>query len=170
MVDIRNTMKDIFIKSMEAISTTATNLANNTKTKVNEMNMVTRRQEILSSFGAKAYELWKDGAQFPEELQALLNELAGVDAQLEELRAARMASAQQAQAEEAPAEENVEEADAEETVEEAVEDIAEEAVEAVDEVVDAVAEVVEEAAETIDEAIEDEEKKDGAEANYTVGE
>ena len=86
MADIKKGLKDFWIKGMEALGNTASNLASNTKYKVNEMNMVNRRREILNGFGAKAYELWQKGVEFPAELETELQELSQLDIQLNELR------------------------------------------------------------------------------------
>ena len=139
MADIRGVMKNAMLKTMEAINRTANSIATSTKTKVDEMNMVNRRQEILASFGTKAYELWQKGEQFPEELEALLKELADVDTELESLRKERLAKAAK------PVTEPVKEAEA------AVEKAAEETVEAVGETIDDAIESVEELIEEIHE-------------------
>lgn len=86
MADIKKGLKDFWIKGMEALGNTASNLASNTKYKVNEMNLVNRRREILNGFGAKAYELWQKGVAFPAELETELQELNKLDIQLNELR------------------------------------------------------------------------------------
>ena len=93
MAEYPKGFKGIWMKSMEAIGDTATKIASNTKYKVNEMNMINRRREILSDFGEKAYALWQKGEQFPAELDALLEELSGLDASLEEIRAEKAAKA-----------------------------------------------------------------------------
>ena len=90
MADIRNTMKSALIKGMEAIGSAATTIATSTRSKVNEMNLVNRRQEILSDFGARAYAEWQKGEKFPAELEALLVELNQVDEELNVLRAERL--------------------------------------------------------------------------------
>ena len=51
--DLNNKMKKAWLKSMEAIGNTASNIADNTRYKVNEMNLVNRRREILG--------LWRTG-------------------------------------------------------------------------------------------------------------
>ena len=79
MAEIRKSLKGIWLKSMEAISNTASNIASNTKYKVDEMNIVNRRREILSDFGAQSYELWQKGEKFPEQLDAQLKELSELD-------------------------------------------------------------------------------------------
>ncbi len=94
MADLGQSLKNIWMKGMEAIGNTASNIANNTRFKVDEMNMLNRRREILSDFGAKAYALWQKGEKdiFPEELQEQLRELSALDEKLNDLRAERYAS------------------------------------------------------------------------------
>ena len=91
MADIGNNLKSIWMKGMAAIGNTASSIANNTKFKVDEMSMVTRRAEILKDFGAKAYALWQKGEHFPEELEEQLRELSGLDEKLNDMRAERIA-------------------------------------------------------------------------------
>ena len=91
MAEIKKSLKSIWLKSMEAISNTASNIASNTKYKVDEMNIVNRRREILSDFGAQAYELWQKGEHFPECLEALLRELNELDEALNAIRTEKQA-------------------------------------------------------------------------------
>lgn len=91
MADLSDKMKKAWLKSMEAIGNTASNIANNTRYKVNEMTLLNRRREILSDFGARAYDLWQKGEVFPEELAKQLEELSQVDTQLNALRMERLA-------------------------------------------------------------------------------
>lgn len=118
MADIGKSLKTAWLKGMEAIGNTASNIASNTKYKVNEMNVINRRREILSDFGARAYELWQKGVTFPEELENDLKELSHLDEQLNALRTERLAGVKTAaeqtedahaadtKADEAPAEES----------------------------------------------------------------
>lgn len=91
MAEIKKSLKGIWLKSMEAISNTASNIASNTKYKVDEMNIVNRRREILSDFGAQAYELWQKGEKFPETLDMLLKELSELDEALNAIRIEKLA-------------------------------------------------------------------------------
>ena len=141
MAEFGNNLKNIWMKGMEAIGNTASSIASNTRFKVDEMNMVNRRAEILKDFGAKAYELWQKGAHFPEELEEQLQELGKLDEKLNDLRAERFAGVQVKEKEEAPAKE-------------AAEETAETAAEAVSDIEDA-AETVTEAAEEIAETFDD---------------
>ncbi len=91
MADIGTNLKNIWMKGMEAIGNTASSIASNTRFKVDEMNLVNRRSEILKDFGLKAYTLWQKGAHFPEELEDQLRELGKLDEQLNDLRTERFA-------------------------------------------------------------------------------
>jgi len=156
MAEFGNNLKNIWMKGMEAIGNTASSIASNTRFKVDEMNMVNRRAEILKDFGAKAYELWQKGAHFPEELEEQLQELGKLDEKLNDLRAERFAGVQVKEKEEASAKEAAEETA--ETAGEAVSDIedaAEDAAEAMEDAAEAVTEEIEEAAETVTEAAEE---------------
>ena len=91
MADIRSAVKNLWMKGMEAVGNTASNIASNTRFKVDEMNLLNRRKEILSDFGEKAYALWQKGESFPEELKILLAELEELDEKLNDMRAERFA-------------------------------------------------------------------------------
>ena len=91
MADFRSSIKGIWMKGMEAVGNAASSIASSTKSKVDEMNLVNRRTEILKDFGNRAYALWLKGEQFPEELASQLQELAKLDDQLNDLRAERLA-------------------------------------------------------------------------------
>ena len=146
MADLGKSLKNAWMKGMEAIGNTASNIASSTRSKVDEMNVVNRRRDILADFGAQAYELWQKGEQFPEALQALLEELSSLDEQLNAIRTERLAGVETKETvatDEAPETEEAEEASAE-----AVETVAEEAENLSDEeIVQEVAAALEEAAE-----------------------
>lgn len=101
MADFSDKMKKAWLKGMEAIGNTAGNIASNTRYKVNEMTLLNRRREILSDFGARAYDLWQKGEVFPEELARQLEELSQVDIQLNALRMERLAGVKAAEEQEA---------------------------------------------------------------------
>ena len=69
MGEINRNLKNAWMRGIEAIGKTASNIASNTRYKVDEMNLLNRRKEILNDFGAKAYALWEQGASFPDELE-----------------------------------------------------------------------------------------------------
>ena len=91
MADLGSSLKGLWIKSMESIGNTASSIASSTRTKVDEMNLVNRRTEILKDFGNAAYALWQKGEHFPAELESQLEELGKLDEQLNDLRAERLA-------------------------------------------------------------------------------
>ena len=95
MIDIGKNFKNIWMKGMEAVGRRASDIASNTKYKVDEMNMVSRRAEIMKDFGMRAYALWQKGEHFPEELDAQLKELSELDEKLNDMRAERYASIKQ---------------------------------------------------------------------------
>ncbi len=95
MADLGSGLKSIIMKGMESIGNAAASIANNTKTKVSEMSMVNRRNEILADFGNRAYGLWLKGEKFPEELDELLKELKTLDEKLNDLRTEKYANIKQ---------------------------------------------------------------------------
>lgn len=113
-------VKTAFLKGLEALGKTASNLSDAAQHKLSEMNLENRRREVLASIPKCVMQLWQDGVELPEPLSDLLNELADVEQQLAAMRPQPKA----APAEEASAEEEVEE----ETEVEALEEPAEEAV------------------------------------------
>ncbi len=96
MADMKSGLKSVWKKGLAAINQTAKNIEGNTRYKMNEMTLVARRREILSDFGARAYEIWQMGdQQFPAELESLLKELAQVDEDLNALRTEHVAGIQE---------------------------------------------------------------------------
>ncbi len=102
MADIGKNLKNIWMKSMEAIGNTASSIASSTKYKLDEMSMTNKRNEIMNDFGARAYALWQKGERFPEELETQLRELARLDETLNDMRAERYASIKAAMTEMSP--------------------------------------------------------------------
>lgn len=86
-----NRIKLAWLKSMEVLGTSASNLADNAKTKVNELNYESRRREILTEFSLKAFELWQKGVELPEPLSDMCQELSELDEKLNVLRAQKYA-------------------------------------------------------------------------------
>ena len=91
MADVGKSIKNIWVKGMTAIGNTANSIASNTRYKVEELNLLNRRNEILSDFGNKAYALWQKGVDFPEALENELVELSRLDEKLNALRVERLA-------------------------------------------------------------------------------
>lgn len=86
-----NRVKLAWLKSMEVLGTSASNLADNAKTKVAELNYESRRREILTEFSLKAFELWQKGVALPEPLSDMCQELSELDEKLSVLRAQKYA-------------------------------------------------------------------------------
>ena len=112
-------VKTAFLKGLEALGKTASNLTDAAQHKLSEMNLENRRREVLASIPKCVMQMWKDGVELPEPLSDLLNELADVEQQLSAMRPQPKASP----AEETPSAEEVAE---EETEVEALEEPAEE--------------------------------------------
>lgn len=89
MADILTGLKKTWLKGMEVVGNAASNVATNTKQKVNEMNLESKRREILSDFGHLAYELWQKGTVLPKELSDQLEQLSRIDEELNALHAQR---------------------------------------------------------------------------------
>lgn len=79
------------LKTMEALGTSAANLASNAKLKVNELTLETRRREILTDFSLQAFELWQKGVTLPDPLAGMLTELSDIESRLSVLRAQKYA-------------------------------------------------------------------------------
>ena len=79
------------LRGMEALGTSAANLASNAKLRVQELTLETRRREILSDFSLQAFELWQKGVALPPPLGDMLSELSDIDSRLNVLRAQKYA-------------------------------------------------------------------------------
>ena len=86
MPELKQNLKDLVIKGIDAIGNTASSLASSTKQKVNELALKGRRNDILEAFAEKAYTAWKNGAELPEELAADLQEVKALDEELEQMK------------------------------------------------------------------------------------
>ncbi|NLI20210.1 MAG: hypothetical protein GX418_01470 [Clostridiales bacterium] len=84
-------VKITFLKGMEALGTSASNLASNAKLRVIEINLQNRRREILTDFSLQAFELWQKGVQLPGTLSEMLKELSDIEERLTVLRAQKYA-------------------------------------------------------------------------------
>ena len=98
MAKIGNRLKLALLKSMEAIGKGASNLASNAHLKVSEINLETRRREILSEFPLRAHDLWQKGVELPQPLGDMMAELNDLDERLSVLRAQRYAKVEEAEA------------------------------------------------------------------------
>ena len=86
-----NRLKLTWLKGMEMLGTAASNLVNNAKHKVAEINLETRRREISTEVSMLAFDMWQKGEKLPEPLEALLRELSDLDERLSVLRAQKYA-------------------------------------------------------------------------------
>ena len=116
MANLGNNVKTAFLKGLEALGKTASSLSDAAQQKLSEMNLDTRRREVLSEIPKCVMQLWKDGVEMPEPLTALLNELSELEEKLAALRPQPEVKTEEESKPEEPAEEA-----AEETVEETAE-------------------------------------------------
>ena len=82
MSELGKNLKELVLKGIDAIGDTASNLAACTRQKMNVLSIQNRKNEILESFGNKAYEAWKNGTVFPDELAADLREVKMLEDEL----------------------------------------------------------------------------------------
>ena len=115
-------VKTAILKGIEAIGKGASTLAEGAQKKLDEINLESRRREILNEIPKCVRALYEQGIELPEELMNLLNELGELDEKLQAVRP------QPAPAEEPvpEQEEQVETETVEETVEEPVQEAPEE--------------------------------------------
>ena len=69
--NIRDKAKLLWIKGMKTIGNTATNIANNTKYKVDEMTLQNRRRELGGDLSSAVYAMWMKGTEFPPALRQI---------------------------------------------------------------------------------------------------
>ena len=86
MATLGNNVKTAFLKGLEALGKTATSLTDAAQHKLSEMNLDTRRRELLAEIPKCVMQLWKEGAELPEPLSALLTELNGLEEKLAAMR------------------------------------------------------------------------------------
>lgn len=91
MASFVNGVKTAVLRGMEAVGKGASNMATNAQQKLTEINLETRRREIISEFPMRAFDLWQKGEQLPEPLTALLQEISELDERLNVMRAQRYA-------------------------------------------------------------------------------
>lgn len=95
-------VKALFFKGLERVGQTASSLASNAHQKLDELNVETRRRELLQEIPVRAMELWQNNISLPEELNALLAELNDLDQQLTVMRAQRYAKVEEGNVGSAP--------------------------------------------------------------------
>lgn len=86
-----NKITNIIVKSFEGVSNSAEKLANNAKFKVQEMNLTSKRKELMENISNLAYEKWQKGVVFPKDLNLMLKKVAKIDEDLNQLKAERFA-------------------------------------------------------------------------------
>ena len=95
---IREKVKLLWIRGMKTIGNTATNIANNTKFKVDEMTLQNRRRELSGDLSSTVYSMWMKGPEFPPEVTKLLEELQELDDRLNDMRAEKYAQGRNTEA------------------------------------------------------------------------
>ena len=93
MADISKILTEAWLKVNEGIGSAANTIADATKGKVNEINLNSRRSDILNQLAPKIVELYKSGVQLPEELMSILKELTDIEDRLAALKPAPRAKA-----------------------------------------------------------------------------
>ena len=88
-------VKTAILKGIEALGKGASTIAEGAQKKLDEMNLETRRREILNEIPKCVNELDQQGVELPEQLMNLLTELAELDEKLESLRPQPAPAAQQ---------------------------------------------------------------------------
>jgi len=145
MSDIVKSMRSLLVQGVKAVNHAANNIANSTRFRIDELNLINRRKEVFSTLGDCVCNLRAQGVELPEELAALMEEIEGIDKQLEEMRRAQAEAAAKAKAEAEAAKKAAKEAkETEEEAAEEAEETAEEAEEAAEEVAEEPAEEVQE--------------------------
>ena len=109
MANLSNNVKTVFLKGLEALGKTASSLSDAASQKLTEMNLDTRRREVLAQIPKCVMQLWKDGTELPEPLTALLYELTEVENKLSAMRPKQEAAPAEEVSKNDPAEEAVEE-------------------------------------------------------------
>lgn len=87
MASLGNNLKVAFLRGLEAVGRGASNMASNAHQKLNEINLETRRRELLSEIPVRALDLWQQGEPMPQPLGEMLRELSELDEELTVLRA-----------------------------------------------------------------------------------
>ena len=84
-------LKIAFLNIMQAFGSAASQMASNAKLRVNEINLESRRHEILTEFSLQAFAMWHNGVKLPKELSEMFTELSEIDDKLSILRAQKFA-------------------------------------------------------------------------------
>ncbi len=84
-------LKIAVLNLMQAMGSAASHLASNAKLRVAEINLESRRHELLTEFSLQAFEMWHNGVKLPEDLSAMFTEISEIDDRLSLLRAQKYA-------------------------------------------------------------------------------
>ena len=176
MATLGNNVKVTVLKGLEALGKTAAGLGTVAQQKLSEINVEARRGELRKQIPGVALELWKEGVELPEKLNAVVQELGELEEKLAAMRArpepakeeteeSEPEAEQEANATEEEAEqeaEDAEEAPQSEDWTEGLEKAAHCAGEVIGSAMDAVGSFVESAADKVGEAIESLKKQEEA--------
>lgn len=101
MANLGNNVKTAFLKGLEALGKTASSLSDAAQQKLSEMNLETRRREMMAEIPRLVMQLWKDGVELPPALSELLGELSELEEKLSAMRPQPEEKAEEEQTEEA---------------------------------------------------------------------
>ena len=79
-------LRTAFLKGIEALGKGASTLADGAQKKLDEMNLETRRREILAAIPKCVNELYAQGVELPQQLTDLLGELAELEEKIKAMR------------------------------------------------------------------------------------
>ena len=88
--DVGGSLKEVWFKGIKAVGEGASNLADNAKFRLDEMNLENAREDCLGNISLTVYELWKRGVSFPQEVTTELEKLEKLDGELNDLRAEKL--------------------------------------------------------------------------------
>lgn len=84
-------IKIAFLNAMQAFGSAASHWATNAKLRVQEINLESRRHEILTKASMQGFELWHNGVKLPKELADMYAEISVIDDKLSIVRAQKYA-------------------------------------------------------------------------------
>ena len=90
-------LKIAFLNIMQAFGSAANQWATNAKLRVQEINLESRRHEILTKASLQAFELWHNGVKLPKELSDMFTEISVIDDKLSIVRAQKYAKVKEEQ-------------------------------------------------------------------------
>ena len=82
MSEIGENLKNLVLKGIEVIGTKANDIASSAKQKVGEFNLANEQKELFSAIGSKAFEMFRQGADLPEELAEELKKAAEIEEEI----------------------------------------------------------------------------------------